>query len=274
MITAVALTSNASRARAAERALGAALADAEHEVLTTLGAASIAAGANAAVARATGDVILFLRDDAESLSPDLAGAARRALERCDIVGVAGTTRLVSPGWFHGGPPNLYGQIANANALTGAVMVVLYQQTPEPLTLGMEALDGCVFAVRRAVFERVRFDAAAFPGEHLFDTDFFFSAHLAGLSQGVSMEIHALTPLKTGADPAWEQAAQRFWSKHGKRLPKEKPRKFQLTSVMCASREEARELMATAGRAPDGGGSGGGGGGRPRPSLGGEPASSA
>ncbi len=274
MITAVVLTASASRARAAERAAMAALGGVEHEVLTTVGAVSIAAGANAAAERARGDVILFVRDDAETLSPDLAGAARRALEQCDIVGVAGAARLVSPGWFHGGPPNLYGQIANANALTGAVMVMLYQPAPEPLVLGMQALDGCMFAASRGVFGKVRFDEARFPTEHLFDADFFFSAHLAGLSLGVSMEMHALIPLKTGVEPAWEQAAQRFWSKHGKRLPKEKPRKFQVTSVMCGSREEARELMASAGRGSEGGGGSGGAGGPPVPGLGGEPASSA
>lgn len=247
MITAVVLSSSPGRARAAERAAAAALAGAEHEVLTTLGAASVAAGANAAVDRSRGDSLLFLRDETESLTEDLAGPMLRALARCDIAGVAGTTRLVSPGWFHGGPPWLYGQVAQANALTGAVMVMLYQQTPEPLVLGMQALDGCLFAARRAVFERVRFDAAGFPGEHLFDTDVFYSAHLAGLSLGVSMEMHAIQPLKTGVDPAWDRAAQGFWSKHGKRLAKEKPRKFQVTSVVCGSREEARELMSGAGR---------------------------
>lgn len=243
-ISVIVIATSPVRAAAAQRTVRDAFEGEDVEVITTAGAASPAAGASAAAARAGGDIVAIMRDDTEILSVRTGESLRRALAAFDIAGVAGTTRLVSPGWFHAGPPWLYGQMAHINGVTGEVSVILHQ-APAALIPGMCALDGSLLAVRRSVFEKVRFDAVTFPREHLFDTDFTFAAHLAGFSLGVTTEVHVATPIRRGPDPAWEQDAAKFWAKHGKRIATRHPRAFQLCTVQCASRDEARALMATA-----------------------------
>jgi len=72
------------------------LADKTVEVIRVADARSLAEGYNRALSHSHGELLIFSHDDLKILAPDFAGRLESYLDRFDVVGVAGTTRLVHP----------------------------------------------------------------------------------------------------------------------------------------------------------------------------------
>ena len=83
-------------------------------------------GTPAALSR--GELLIFARADVEVLTADLGPRLRSHLERFDIVGVAGTTRLTGRSWTAAGKPFIFGQVAHPNRKNG-YDVCLYGNRP-------------------------------------------------------------------------------------------------------------------------------------------------
>src|SRR5580700_4365538 len=75
-------------------------------------ARSLAEGYNRGVASCKGDILIFSHDDIAIFSPDMPARLQRHLSNFDLVGVAGTTRLLRPGWHWSGPPHIFGQVVH------------------------------------------------------------------------------------------------------------------------------------------------------------------
>jgi hypothetical protein len=214
-----------------------------YEVLYVDDPTSLAAAYNAAIAQAMGEHILLMHDDAEILSADAPERIREHLHTYDLIGVAGTTRLVSGVWSHSGQPHIFGQVANPAAAPvkeGYTLCVFGGISA--IAGGIQAIDGVFMAGRRETFEKIPFDAETFDGFHLYDTDFSFRAYQAGLKLGVANDVHLFHGSVGTYDGVWREYHERFLQKFAGQLPAVPQGKVWFAQVYCRTREELREKM--------------------------------
>jgi tetratricopeptide (TPR) repeat protein len=212
------------------------LAPLPHEIIGIHDARSLCDGYNRGVVRASGEVLLFSHDDVEIVTPDLAPRLLAHLRSFDLVGIAGTTRLLGGNWIDAGWPHLRGQIGARTPQPARLLASVFGMQPG-LAAPVEALDGVLFAARREVVDRIRFDEEAFDGWHLYDLDFSFSAHLAGFRVGVCQDVCLIHDSRGDYRADWQRYVDRFEAKHRTRLRKGEPRAQRPCTVEVASATE-------------------------------------
>jgi len=186
-----------------------------HEIVGIHDARSLCEGYNRGSEQSRGDIVVFSHDDIRIVSPDFAAKLFASLERCDIVGVAGTTRLRCAEWNRSGWPHLAGQVMHLQP--GIGWVVSVYGLHDRLVAGAQALDGLFFAVRREVLGRLQFDEATFDGWHFYDADFTYSAFQAGLRLGIRTDLLLRHDSRGRFDESYRRYAARFLRKHGAQL---------------------------------------------------------
>lgn len=186
------------------------------EIVVIEDAASLCEGYARGLASATGDRLIFTHDDIEFLAPHEAEATlARHLDTFDLIGIAGTSRLVGPKWTSAGDPDCYMLVLSKDDGPDLFVAQLAGRGGIVVS-GIQALDGVFLACHRRVAESVGWDAATFDGFHLYDLDFTYRAHLAGFRLAVCRDLPLIHYGVGRLDEAWERAAQRFMAKH--RLP--------------------------------------------------------
>ena len=191
------------------------LAGLDFEIIGIHDAKSLCEGYNRGVNKARGDVLIFSHDDIEIVSPDFAARLLGHLETFDLLGVAGTTRLIDAGWTAAGWPHIHGHIAwrdDPGNYTCSVAGIHAKTVDQ-----VRAVDGVFIAIRRRVLDKVRFDEATFDGWHMYDVDFSFAAYLAGFACAVCNDIVLLHASGGNYGQAWQIAAERFRKKYAGRL---------------------------------------------------------
>ena len=232
---------DAAKFESVSRAIGERMAGEPHEIVGIHDATGICEGYNRGAARAVGERLVFCHDDIELLSPDFSRRLAAGLDAYDLIGVAGTDRLIGANWRLAAPPHIFGQVAHTIPESGGYAVDQFG-IPRRAIENIQALDGLFIATRREVWEKIRFDEETFPGWHCYDLDFSFRAHLAGFRLVVCCDIllgHSSPGLYT---KVWEQDATAFLKKHGLRLASGVKRGMQLSSVYAADKADAVRLM--------------------------------
>jgi hypothetical protein len=193
------------------------LSGVQHEIIGIHDARSLCEGYNRGIRRATGEILVFSHDDIEIVSPDFAEKLLSYLSRYDLIGVAGTTRLIGGNWLYAGWPYIHGQMGSPSTSPGGIRVRVFQ-TRGVATENAQALDGIFLAVRREVVERIGFDEVTFDGWHLYDLDFTYSAHLAGFRAAICHDLCLVHDSIGDYGRDWQHYAQRFEEKYRDRLP--------------------------------------------------------
>lgn len=213
----------------------------DYELILISDAQSLAEAYNRGMARAQGDTVIFSHDDIEFLTPRTwLDRLKAHLDIFDVVGVAGTTRLIGPAWASAGPPFTFCRVGELDK--DAPYRMLYCGAPASRVANIQALDGLFFAVKRKVLERVRFDAEHFDGFHCYDVDFTFSAYLAGFQLGVATDLAVLHHSQGQFSSDWANYANRFIGKHKKKLHPMKQRRYQHGMVQLHTRAELIEAL--------------------------------
>ncbi|HZN67479.1 MAG TPA: glycosyltransferase [Tepidisphaeraceae bacterium] len=221
------------------------LADRDVEVIRVADARSLAEGYNRAVRQSQGDVLILSHDDVEILSPGFADRVEAHLDRFDVVGVAGTSRLVHAKWAAAGAPYIFGQVAYPQRDSSGYTVAIYG-VPSRAVGEIQAMDGLLLAARRTVLDQVTFDAETFDGFHLYDLDFTFRAYRAGFSLGVANDLYVLHESGGDYGASWLPYARRLIHKHGIDLsPSRRPMWHRWAVVEVLSREQVIEVMTPA-----------------------------
>ena len=211
------------------------------ETIRVVGARSLADGYNRAFAQSHGELVILAHEDVQVLTGSFETALRGHMGRFDLIGVAGTTKLIGPKWFTAGAPYIYGQVAHPADEAGVFAVSIYSAASRSVG-GIQALDGLFLAARRHVLERVPFDAETFDGFHLYDLDFTFRAHHAKFRLGVASDLHLFHASGGRFDAAWDRYAARFTRKHAAVLPADTARSHRWAVVHVRTLDEAVEVM--------------------------------
>ncbi|MEJ0004917.1 MAG: glycosyltransferase [Steroidobacteraceae bacterium] len=213
-----------------------------HEVISVHNPRSLAEGYNFGAERATGEILIFSHDDIEFLDP--ARWLRNLHEHMalfDVLGLAGTNRLVSAAWAQSGPPYTFGQVGEVDGRVAPFRVLIFA-APRPAVSGMQALDGLFLVVRREVLATTQFDAQTFDGFHCYDIDFTYCAHRAGFKLAVACDLPVLHASQGNFDQTWARYAERFKHKHSATLPPFNPRPFSHAVVGARSKEEVLQIL--------------------------------
>src|ERR1700722_5021680 len=223
MISIIICSVDDARFAAVSANLAGLLKDEPREIVRIPDARSICEGYTRGIARSRGEHLVFCHDDIEILNPDFAARLKQHLSQFDLVGVAGTSRLIRGEWVAAGPPYIFGQVAQKHPQEGFIVRIF--GAPSRSVGGIQAMDGLFFAARRAVVEKIPFDAKTFDGFHHYDLDFSFAAHLAGFRLGIAHDIHIIHGSWGLQDQSWKEYARRFEQKYAGRLNPMPPRRF-------------------------------------------------
>ena len=201
------------------------LAEHPFEIIGIHDARSLAEGYNRGIDRSDGDILIFSHDDVLILDPDFADKIATRLAQFDLLGFAGTSRLINATWFGAGLPYLHGVVAHAKPRQPQLQIDIFGVDDWPVISNIKAVDGLCFIATRALAEAVRFDAERLDGFHLYDIDFSFSAHLAGYHLGVCCDIPIIHESAGQFDQKHSRYAEIFFDKYVSRLdsPDGRPR---------------------------------------------------
>ncbi len=209
------------------------------EIIGIHDAKGICEGYNRGLARSKGDPVIFCHDDIEIWTPDFLPRLRRHLQRFDIVGVAGSSRLIAPAWGASSRPFTAGQITHP--CVGEYQVSFFGAYRRAMA-GMQAMDGLFLAFHRTVILQVGWDADTFRGFHCYDTDCTYRAVRQGFKLGVAVDLPMFHQSGGSYDTSWQGDADHFMAKHGAHLETLPPRSYQTAIVQVKTRDEARALM--------------------------------
>lgn len=207
------------------------------EIIGIHDARSLAEGYNRGVAEAHGDILILSHDDIAVLTPDFAQRIVHHLSEFDLIGVAGTTKLVAGKWIEAGDPYVFTLMSFPDPDSGGYGTLLLGGGPVAVP-AIRALDGVFMAMRRDVAEAIAFDAELFDDFHLYDLDFSFRAFLAGFKLAVCRDIVLIHDSDGNFGATWAEHKRRFESKHSAHLPPTwKPKFGAHASFTSASKDE-------------------------------------
>lgn len=186
-------------------------ADHDFEIIGIHNAQSLCEGYNRGARKARGDVLIFCHDDISFPLQDFGKRVLSHLQRLDLVGVAGASKLVNGRWGDAGPPWCRGQVLHVPP-DGKGFLYFVSGLHGSATDKMVALDGVFLATHRSVWQSLQFDERTFDGFHLYDIDFSYRAHLAGYRIGVPLDLLLLHQSTGRFDAAWRHYHARFLEK--------------------------------------------------------------
>lgn len=189
------------------------LADHPHEIIGIHDATSLAEGYNRGIGHASGDILIFSHDDILILDPGFPEKITERLKIYDILGFAGTDKLVGATWFGATQAHTHGVVSHGKPGEKHLTLNVFGVSDWPIKGGIQAIDGlCMIATRETV-QAVGFDAATFDGFHLYDLDFSFSAYLAGRKLGICYDIPIIHESSGNFSDQHRHYAERFLDKY-------------------------------------------------------------
>lgn len=184
------------------------------------GRIGLAAAYNIGVSRSSGEILAFVHEDVSFLTRGWGRVLEgkfRADPSVGLIGVAGTRRLLSDDlrWGAAGPAFTRGRVVHALEGGRSRSLGLFSWNRDDAEV--VAVDGLFFAVRRKLFDRVRFDEESFPGFHFYDLDLGMQVRRTArcvVTWDILVEHHS----SGRRDAAWSEAAERFREKYRDELP--------------------------------------------------------
>jgi hypothetical protein len=182
------------------------------------GQAGICRAYNLGLARAEGDIFLFMHEDAYFVHPGwgpLLVQKFAADPGLGLVGLAGTQYLFRdhPAWALAGRPFLRGRVLHDDGVHQNLTIY----SRDTADAEVVAADGLFLAIRAELFRHIRFDEAVFDRFHFYDIDICMQVRQTHKAI-VTCDI-LLKHMSSGSfDAQWQSYGQRFTRKHFDRLP--------------------------------------------------------
>jgi GT2 family glycosyltransferase len=179
----------------------------------------ICAAYNQGIDKAQGEIIAFMHEDAFFMEKGWDSVLVKKFEEPSIglVGVAGTQFLFADrmAWTAAGRPWLRGRVVHE--LDDGNEFAMTAFSLEKSDADVVAVDGLFFAVRRELFNRVRFDEITFDRFHFYDLDLCMQVRE---THRIIVTWDILVKHRSGgkADDSWRDAGKKFLQKYQDRLP--------------------------------------------------------
>lgn len=225
---------------------------ATHEIIRISDATSLSEGYTRGIAKARFDNIVLCHDDIDLLCDiALADILAGALQEFDVVGVAGPRVLKSGFWLNGGPANTVGLVVHGPiGQPSAPFAINFYDCTDVNRIRTQALDGVFIAAKRRVFDHVQFDADLFDGFHLYDIDFTYRCHLAGLRVGVAKDLFLVHASSGNFGDDWLRYEARFRQKFPALAPARLTPRQAPATIYASSLAEAAWICRNPGQLPD------------------------
>ena len=202
-----------------------------HEIIIIRDAKSLCEGYTRGYEQSTGQLLVFSHDDIEFVTQDVPARLLGHLAQFDLVGIAGTTRLISGTWVSAGDPYCFALVIYPEA--DGLFSVRYAGAGPLCVPNVQALDGCFFACRREVVDAVGFDSEIFDDFHLYDVDFTFQAYRKGFQLAVCRDLALIHSSRGKANDRWQHYRERFEAKYRGQLSEGTPGTMQTVGVTVA-----------------------------------------
>jgi len=182
------------------------------------GAPSMATAYNFGMSKIDAEYVIFSHHDAFPLpfpNYTVGKALRHRMDelQIDLLGFAGSSRMVGSKWFAGG--YAYGGVINLPTQAGQPIAYARWQAPAQTIAGMRALDGYCLVARKSALEKIGgFDEKQLrPSFHFYDLDIAARAFDAGLNVAVASNIYMVHQSAGGYGlQAWSDSVPAFMDK--------------------------------------------------------------
>lgn len=179
----------------------------------------ICAAYNEGVSQSKGDILVFVHEDVFFMEPGWGNVLESKFNdpSVGLIGVAGTQYLFGnpPGWVVAGRPFIRGRVVHEldNENTYNLTVFSWDKQDSDVV----AVDGLFFAIRKSLFNRIRFDDSTFDGFHFYDLDICMQIRKTHRLV-VTWDI-LVKHMSGGAfNEVWKQYAMRFLQKYRSEFP--------------------------------------------------------
>lgn len=218
------------------------LGDRRYQLIRISDARSLCEGYNRGLARSRGELVVFCHDDIELLQTDAYDRIVTHLRSADLVGVAGTSRLIDGEWGAAGQPDNHGQVLHPAPTGSGYTIDVFGFESQSAGKTIQALDGLFLATRRSVAQSLGFDAQRFDGFHLYDIDFTYRAYLAGYRLAVCHDVLIFHRSRGQHNADWYHYCEVFREKFADRLPSAQIETPTLYTCMARDKNEALALF--------------------------------
>lgn len=174
---------------------------------------------NEGVKRAKGKILVFMHEDVFFME---GGWGEKLIDKfrdssIGLVGVAGTEYLFAdkPSWVTAGRPFIKGKVIHE--LDNGERYFLTVYSWDNSDAEVVAVDGLFFAIRKELFDRIKFDGENFDGFHFYDLDICMQVRKTHKCI-VTNDIIVKHTSGGSFDGVWQKYAQRFVEKYKKELP--------------------------------------------------------
>jgi GT2 family glycosyltransferase len=179
----------------------------------------ICAAYNKGVKHATGEILVFMHEDVFSMEGNWGNVliSKFKDETVGLVGVAGTQYLFAeyPSWVTAGRPFIKGHVIHElnNGKEYYLTVFDWQEKD----VDVVAVDGLFFAIRKSLFDTIKFDQQTFDRFHFYDLDICMQIHR---THRLLVTWDLLLKHQSGGsfDESWKMYAARFQEKYRGILP--------------------------------------------------------
>lgn len=220
-----------------------------YEVVRIDNARSMCQGYNEGLKRSRGNRLIFCHDDIEILSDDFVSRIESNFAQFDVFGLVGTTRLTEGSWSSAGPPDVHGAVVQPHRTEANQYVLhVFSNIRKPVA-NAQALDGMLIAARRETAQDLGWDEENISGFHLYDVDFSFRAHLAGLKVGIATDLLVYHASQGTRDETWRKAVVSWTMRYAEHLSTAPHSKAEYRAAICPNLSTAyqsfRELVDAA-----------------------------
>lgn len=180
---------------------------------------SLCSAYNAGIRKATGDIVVFMHEDVFFMEGNWGKVLESKFKNSEtgLIGVAGTQYISAnnPAWVLCGRPFIRGHVIHElnNGSVYNLTVFNHNRNDSRVV----AVDGLFFAVRRSLFEKIKFDDITFDGFHFYDLDICMQI---GKTHNLIVTWDILVKHLSGGsfDDSWKKYAARFLNKYKSILP--------------------------------------------------------
>jgi len=181
---------------------------------------SLCSAYNEGVDCSQGEILVFVHEDVFFMEPGWGDVLSHKFKNdpmIGLIGVAGSQYLAShhPAWIAAGQPFIRGHVVHETQGGDNYRMSVF--SPDKTDAEVVAVDGLFFAIRRDLFEHIRFDDRTFDGFHFYDLDICMQireTHKLIITWAILVKH-----LSAGTcDQAWKDAGKRFLAKYENDLP--------------------------------------------------------